>query len=121
MNPGIFAALSNDAIVASILGATPCRIYPYGMAPDNVQSPYATYGVISGLPENTLDGVPIIDNMGTQIDIWSESIGACEDAFTAIRNVLELLGYMTSFTSATRDPETKKFTARMEFDLWVNR
>lgn len=121
MNPGIFSAIANDPTLASLLGNKPVRFFPYGSAPDKVSRPYCTYGVISGLPENTLDQVPVIDRMGTQIDVWASTVESCEAVATRIRDVLEPLGHMTAFTSASRELETQLFTSRLEFDFWVDR
>ncbi len=121
MNPGIFETLKNTPAVTALIGVKPVRFYPYGIAVDKVVRPYATYGVVNGTPENTLDGSPLIDNQSTQVDIWAVSVAECEAVFVAIRDALEPLGHMTNFTSAARDPETQLFRSTLEFDFWVDR
>ena len=121
MMPPIFQTLKATAAVTALLGTKPLRFYPWGQAPQNPTKPYATYGVFNGNPENYLDRTPDIDNMGTQIDIWATTGKSCDDCFIALRDALEPLGHMITFQSATKDPETQLYTARMEFDFWTPR
>lgn len=122
MNPEIFPILKNTPAVMALLGSGGVlRFYPYADAPQNATKPYATYGVYNGNPENYLDRVPDIDNMGTQIEIWADNSTQCEAIFTVLRDTLEPLGHMTNFASTRRDFETQLYNARMEFDFWVKR
>lgn len=117
----IFPILASNTEVTSRLGSSPVRIFPYGSAPQNVAKPYATYGTYSGVPENYMDRVPDIDNIGTQINIWGENSADVVACFTAIRDALEPYGHMTSFQSINRDNDTQLFTSQMEFDFWTTR
>lgn len=122
MNPGIFPILQADPTVMAVLGEGDIlRFFPFANAPEGETRPYATYGVYNGNPENYIDSVPDIDNMGTQIDIWAKESADCEAAFYALRDALETVGHMTNFSSIQRDPATELYTAHMEFDFWVSR
>lgn len=121
MNPNIFNIIKADPTLASLLGVKPTRFYPYEDAPDQVERPYCTYGIITAVPSNVLDQVPDIDRMPTQIDVWASTSASASAVATRVRDVLEPVGHMTGMTAATRDPETKLFNVRLEFDFWVNR
>lgn len=121
MTSKVFPILNADSAVKALLGSKPLRVYPWGQAPQNVQHPYATYGVFSAQPENTMDTEPQIDNQGTQIDIWAHTAKSCDECFVAIRNALESSGHMINFQMSVRDNETQLFTSRMEFDFWTAR
>lgn len=117
----VFEALNASSVVKSLLGNKPLRVFPWGEAPQNVAKPYVTYGVVNGTPQNNLDCPPRIDQLGTDIDIWALTGRSCEDCYKAIRDVLEPLGHMTRFHSLIRDPETKLYNIKLEFDFWTGR
>lgn len=117
----IFPLLAANPAVTALVGTNPVRIFPFANAPQETEKPYVTYGTYNGIPQNYLDRVPDVDNLGTQINIWAESANDCLDLSIAIRDTLEPYGHMTSFQSLTRDPETQLFTAQLEFDFWKNR
>lgn len=121
MIPKIFPILAAAPAVTNHFGTNPTRIFPYGQATQATAKPYATYGVFNGNPENMMDKIPEIDNMGTQIDVWAITAESCKDAATAIRNTLEPLNHMTSFQSAEKDVETQLYRCRLEFDVWQGR
>lgn len=121
MIPPVFDILKASTAVKALVGNNPVRVFPFGSAPQNVTRPYATYSVFNGQPENYLDQVPDIDNMGTQIDVWADSVSSCEAVSVAIRNALEPSAHMTSFSGNDRDPETRLFHCRMDFDFFEGR
>lgn len=121
MNPRIFPILRANNPLKAVLGDNPFRVYPWGESTQDVVKPYVTYSVFSGVPENYVTNVPDIDNMGTQIDVWSENSTQCESIATMIRNILQTYGHMTSFEASDRDPETKLWRCRMDFDFWESR
>ena len=121
MNPTLFAILNADATVKSYLGSNPLRVFPWGAAPDNVKKPYAVYGVYSGTPQNYLSQVPDIDSMGTQLNIYAETVASLQDCFDVVRDVLEPHAHITNFTTPDRDSDTRLYSCRMEFDFWENR
>ena len=67
-----FQYLSNAA-VTNLLGTNPVRFFMFGLAPDDVQYPYAVWQVVSGSPENYLNNRPQIENHVIQIDVYSNS------------------------------------------------
>lgn len=118
MMPPVFSLLKNNPTVFGIVAK---RIYPWGEAPQTVAYPYITYGVVNGQPQNTMDKVPQIDNLGTQIDIWAETGRECRELAEAVRDALETSAHMISITNMDRDLETKSYRYRLEFDFFTAR
>lgn len=121
MNPDIFPVLNASTAVRLLFGSNPLRFYPYGRAPANVRKPYGVYAVYNANPENYLGQVPDIDNKGTQINLYADTEESLEDCYIAVRNALEPLGYMTSFSNPDLDADTDLFSCIMEFDFWDER
>lgn len=121
MIPDIFQAVSGNSGLTSLIGSAPVRFFPFGEAPEKTVYPYATYSVVNGLPQNTMDGPPQIDDLGTQIDVWAETADSCLDVAEALRDALEPLGHMTSIGNMERDPDTKSYRIRMDFDFFTER
>ena len=120
MIPPVYALLSASTVIAAVFG-TPIRIWPWGEARQQIMRPYATWGVVSGVPQNYLGQVPDIDSMLIQIDVWTDTAEECLDAATAIRDELEPAAHMVSFGSMDRDPDTKAYRMTLEFDFWTDR
>lgn len=121
MIPPVFTILNADNAVKALLGSNPLRVFPWGEAPPDVQVPYATYGVFNANPQNTMDGVPQVDILGTQIDVWGKTVDSVKNCAVAIRNALETQAHMVGIDNSQRDPETKLFRSRMDFDFFTNR
>ena len=121
MIPEIFTILSNNSTVTAILGINPVRVFPWGEAPQGVEYPYATYGVYSGSPENSMDRVPELDMLGTQVDVWAKTGNDCIQAAKAIRDAIEPTNHMISMSNMERDRETKSYRIRMDFDMYTFR
>jgi len=121
MNPNIFSILNASTTVKAIFGSNPLRVYPWGMAPENCEKPYATYLVFSGSPANTLGENPTVDNLGTQIDVWAENGSAAVSGAEAIRDALQSTGYMLSFAFEPPDEDTNLYRQRMDFNFFEAR
>lgn len=121
MNPPLFTILNASAPVKALLGTSPLRVFPWGEAPPAVTKPYAVYAVFNGLPENTMDQTPLLDNLGTQINVYGVSVASCQSAAEAIRDALEPEAHMVNFSNPVPDTETKLFLARMDFDFFTER
>lgn len=121
MNPPVFEICKGDSNVTALLGTDPLRVYPFAQAPENKTYPYATYGIVAGVPDNTMDSVPLSDVVATQVDVWAKTAAECEEIATAIRDACEPEAHMTAFGSGDRDAETKSYHLRLEFDFFINR
>ncbi len=118
MNPDIFTILKATPAVTALLGSNPIRFYPWASAPEKPVTPYATYGVFNGNPENYTDQAPDITRMGTQIDIWTSTAAQAQQIFNAINAALNGVGHLISYQSTNSDDTTGLYNARMEFDFW---
>lgn len=125
MLPEVFPILSADLEVTSIIGVSPTRFYPHGRAPQNVQAPYATWFIVSGIPENTIDEVPRVDRFSVQIDCWSDNTGdgaqEVKELATAIRDALEPHAHMTAIAVDGVDPDTQRNRLGLVFTVWQDR
>ena len=122
MLPPVYALLTADATVTTLVGT---RIYRHGTAPQNVQAPYVTWFLVSGVPENELSSLPRVDRMEVQIDCWSNNTGTgdaqVEALATAVRDALEPTVHMTGVIANEQDFETRRYRLGMQFTFWVKR
>lgn len=125
MLPVVLPILAADPEVTGILGTTPVRFYPHGRAPQNVQAPYATWFIVSGIPENQLDEVPRVDRFSVQIDCWSDNTGEgaqeVKELATAIRDALEPHAHMTAIAVDGVDQDTQRHRLGLQFTVWQDR
>lgn len=120
MIPPIYQTLQASAAVRALLGARP-RVFRMGEAPQDSDKPYATWLLISGIPENTLSETPAIDRDSIQLDVWSRSDAECEEIAIAIRDRMEQVTHMTAFRVHGREEETRLYRIGLDFDVWLPR
>lgn len=122
MLPSVYPLLTAAPAVTALVGN---RIYRHGAAPQTVTAPYITWYVVSGVPENTLDDVPRIDNYSVQVDCWSNNTGTgdaqIEELAEAVRDAIEPTAYMTAVSIDERDFETQRYRMGMTFTFWHHR
>lgn len=118
MLPPIFTTLRASNTVVTLVSS---RIYRHGSAPQDVVTPYVTWSVIAGVPENTLSELPSIDRLPVQIDCWHPTDAGIEELAKAVRDAIEPHAHMTGIPLDGRDPETKLYRIGMQFDWWEPR
>lgn len=121
MTPQVFPTLSANAAVRAALGASPTRIYPWGLAPDNVADPYCVWQVISGTPNNFLGCRPNMDYFAVQFDVYGVTEPSVVAAAKAIRDALEPRQQISSWGSADRDSATKRYRFNFSVNWWQPR
>lgn len=121
MYPPIFAICSADAGVQAQLGNSPCRLYPFGLAPQGITKPYAVWQQIGGSPENYINQRPDMDLFSLQIDCWASSADKARDAAKALRDAIELHANITASYGERRDPETKNYSYAFAVDWFTPR
>jgi len=125
MYPPVFPAVAASTAVKALLGSNPVRFYQFGLAPQNVQKPYAVWTRVFGAPENYLNSVPDIDVLSIQIDVYAspESSGAntARNVAVAIRDAIEPTCHITSWLGESIDPDTKNHRFSFQADYWVPR
>lgn len=118
MLPPIYSILSADSGVAALAGD---RIYPHGEAPADVAKPYVTWFLVSGIPENELDGTPSVDRCTVQIDCWSETSVGIVALATAVRDAIEPHAHVTAVQINGREADTKLYRIAIQIDYWLSR
>lgn len=93
MYPDVFQIAASDTGVTSILGSSPTRLWPFGLAPQPGTQlygvPYAVHQLAYGTPVNTLSCVPDMDNFGVQFDCYATSATDARNAAAALRDAYE--------------------------------
>lgn len=122
MIPPVFDVLSASTTVKSHLGEPPnMRLYPFGEATQNTLKPYATWQLISGVPENYLGNLPDADDYRTQIDVWALTQASALAVAKAIRDAIEPHAHITNAGNTGRDPETKNFRYMLDVEFITDR
>jgi hypothetical protein len=118
MLPPIYTILSSNTAVAAIAAD---RIYPHGEAPQNVERPYVTWFLVSGLPENELDGLPDVDRCAVQIDCWADDGTGAVQLASAVRDAIEPHAHVTNIALNGKEPETGLYRFAIQTDYWLSR
>ena len=123
MRINVYDFVKDDPSVQAVLGDDPMRFYPFGEADEEVQKPavYATWQIVSGLPQNKLSGRVDLDWFRVQLDVWGKVTTEVEAAANALRAALEPRGYMVSINPEGRDPETRLYRMSFDFEFWQSR
>jgi hypothetical protein len=120
MLPLVFTWLKGSNAVKAIIGNTP-RAYRHGDAPQDTNQPYVTWGIVGGVPDNQLSGLPPSDRYSIQVDCWHTTDKGVEDLAKAVRDAIEPYGHMTSIVLNNRDAETKLYRISYQFDILQSR
>ncbi|MDA8485164.1 DUF3168 domain-containing protein [Pseudomonas resinovorans] len=121
MFPPIFEICKASAAVTALIGANPCRLYPFGEAPQGGQKPYAVWQTTTGLPENYLGQRPDLDSFGLQVDVYADTGFSVRAVAEALRDAIEPVAYITAWRGGGRDPETKNYRFTFDVDWLVQR
>lgn len=122
MYPPIFEAVNVPAVQSLLKsGRGALRFYLFGMAPQNIEYPYAVWRQISGTPENYLGDRPDLDRFAIQIDVYaspSQGASVTRAVATALRDAIEPRAHITSWIGDSRDPDTQSYTFTFQAD-WL--
>jgi len=113
-SPPIFSICAADPGVTALLGTSPVRLFMFGMAPQNIQKPYAVWQVISGSPESYLAGRPDTDQHLLQIDVYADNASEARTVLAAIVHAVELHSYVVRYGGESRDSETLNYRSSMD-------
>ena len=114
----IFETCATDPAVTALLGTSPVRLFPFGMAPAGVIKPYAVWQQVGGQPENYLAGVPDIDSMTLQVDAYATTSASARAVAAALRDAIEHVAHVVAWRGESRDAETGNY--RVSFDVdWL--
>jgi len=121
MYPPVFKYALSSAAVKALLGASPLRVYMFGMAPQDVAYPYAVWQVAAGSPENYINDLPDIDGFTTQIDVYATSATQARDCAKALRDAFEPYGHVVSWRGESKDNDTGSYRSSFDIDWWTDR
>lgn len=121
MTPSVFPLLAASAAVRAALGTSPTRVYPWGLAPDNVQDPYCAWDYSAGSPNNFLGCRPNMDYFAVQFDVYGVTEASVLAGAKAIRDALEPRQQISNWSGATRDPKTLRYRFSFSVDWWQPR
>jgi hypothetical protein len=125
MYPPIFEYVAANAGATALLGSSPTRFWPFGLAPQPGSTgyalPYAVHQLVYGTPENTLGCTPTTDNIGLQIDAYGKSATEARAVLTALRDALEPYGYVVSYNGESWEAETGLYRASFTVEFWEER
>jgi hypothetical protein len=124
MFPPVYAVLAADSGVTSKLGSGASMRLWRNRAPDQTPShgkQYATWFLVSGVPENHLSGLPSADRMSTQIDCWAQTDADCEALAKSIRDAAEPHAHLTGYVTHEREAVTDLYRISLQFDWFVDR
>ncbi len=118
MLPPIYSLLTGASAVSAIVGT---RVYPHGEAPQDVTQPYVTWFLVTGTPENVLQGSPSIDRNTVQVDCWHQTGAGVVALATAVRNALETQTHVTGVLLNERETETRLYRIALQCDYFLAR
>lgn len=122
MTPPVFTVLSAASTVTALVGSDPVRVFGFGDAPLEPTYPYVTWQTVGGAPAQMLAAVPLVDSHRVQIDCWGATQASVLAVAEAVRDAIEAAGHhMVGFGDTSRDPETKSYRFRMDFQFWKAR
>ena len=115
----IFKTLDTSAVRA--LAGAPARIYSSADAPQNVQTPYITWFVVTADPYNQISGVPDGDSDTVQIDCWAgpndDQELVCVQLAQAVRSALDAAGQANRVIVNNREKSTGLYRIALQAEF----
>lgn len=121
MYPPVYLICASDPQVQALLGVSPCRLYPFGEAPQPTPAPYVIWQTISGTPENYLDQRPDIDRWSIQFDCYAATADGVRQVAEALRDSIENHAHIISWRGEYQEQETNLYRLSFDVDWWVPR
>lgn len=117
----IFEICSASPAVTNLIGTDPVRLFPFGLASQQVLAPYVLWQNIGGSPENYLGSLPDSDGYSIQVDVYGVDATDAIDVARAIRDAVEPNAYITGWGNTNRDYDTGLYRYNFTVDFLVNR
>lgn len=125
MYPPIYSVVNIPSVQAVLkTGNGPLRFYLFGMAPQNVEKPYAVWQTAYGSPENYISQNPDMDYFGVQVDVYASEIQGptvTRQVAEALRDAIEPHAHIVSWRGDSQDQDTKNYRFGFDCDWWVSR
>lgn len=113
MLPNVFQIL-NVPTIAQHVGASPVRIFDFGIAPADVLRPYIVFSQVAGSPYANVSDAPNFDFDVVQIDIYADDRAKTRELAKAVQVTLDAAGVANRLSMQNYEPETKLY--RITFD-----
>lgn len=115
MTPKIFELVAADEACKSSFGENPIRFFPFGLAPQDVKTPYAVWQSIGGKAGDVMSCIPDFDSFIIQVDVYADNLKDVEKSAKVLRSVFEKKSYIYRYGQQSVDFESKRF--RISFDI----
>lgn len=118
----IFQLVKADSAARALLESDSIlRVWRFGSAPDDPQTPYVTWQIIGGDASNNLDSRPVSDRVDIQIDVYATDDDVVGDVAKAVLHAIELDCYLTRYGFADRDLVTNMPHYNFDVSWIINR
>lgn len=125
MLPPVFSLIKNDPSVLSFFGPAPIRVFPFGVSDSGEVVPYAVWSVVDGLSPAYLSDTADVDLFVLLFCVYGDETEELAAAATALRDVLETVGEVSSYNvggdATGRDKVAKRYWISFEFTCLVQR
>jgi len=113
----LYAHISSDAGLTALVSD---RVYPV-KAPQEPSYPLVSYSMISGQPQNTLDGTGSLNNSLFQFDVYADTYAealSVADALEAAMAVASFTNSMQSRIDADFETSVEQYRIILDFSIW---
>ena len=123
MFPPIYTVCLSYAPLRAVLNDAKgeLKLYPFGLAPEELMYPYATWQTVGGEPSNTLSCNPDSDKFILQVDVWGLTSAQVRTVTEQIRDAIQGVSYITRWGNQKRDAETLAFGYDFDVDWFTHR
>lgn len=121
MYPPVYLICAADPDVQALLGVSPCRLYPFGEAPQPTPTPYVIWQTVSGSPEIYMDRVPDIERWTVQLDCYATAAQQVREVARALRDSIEPHAHIVSWRGEFQEPATNLYRLSFDVDWWTKR
>lgn len=115
--PPLQSALRGSASLTALVGD---RISQQ-IAPEDQARPYVVWGLLSGVPANTLSCPPEWDDQVCFVDCWATSQVVCRQMMQAAVEAVEGIGHIVFGPVDGYEPDTKLFRWTWNIEVFNNR
>ena len=123
MSAPIYPTCLAEPAVVALLGELDgsIRLWPFKLAPQFPELPYATWQNVAGTPENNVSDRPDCDYWRLQVNVWGVTRKQVEQVTNAIRDAVEGVSYIVRWGNEDQDAQTKAFGYDFDVDWFTNR
>lgn len=114
----IFEILAADTSVTALIST---RCYPFGQAPQSVQTPYAAWQLLGGAPENYINQRPDVDRYELRVDAYAQTAQQARDVAAVLRDAIEPHAHVIAWLGEVREADTQLYVVAFLVEWFVPR